>query len=171
MRTARAVLLVLLVGAAAGAAAEAALELETLTGEPVALARREEDAALLVHFFATWCPECEEELPILAEAKTRCRGSGVRIVTVSVGESREVLVSYLAKHGLALEPLRDPRGRTWRSLGGVGLPTNLVWTSERRSIEAGPRDAEGWRRSLRELGCTPSPPSGGEAGEMAPRVE
>lgn len=147
----RAVLL--LAACVSTAHAEPALELETLDGRAVELALQAEDVALLVHFWATWCPECEDELPILAAATERCAASRVRIVTVSVGESREAVVAYLAEHGLSLRPLRDPRGRVWRGLGGVGLPTNLTWTGAGRRIEVGPRDAEGWRGALRELGC------------------
>jgi len=145
------------VGAAVGLATLAAgggpLAFETLAGEPTNVSLATEDRALLVHFWATWCPECVDELPLLAAATPRCAARGVRIVTVSVGESREAVVDYLAAHALALEPLRDPKGRAWRAIGGVGLPTNFTWTRDERRIEAGPRDAAGWRVALAELGC------------------
>lgn len=143
----------LLAAAAAAASAGEALELETLEGHRVALALRDGEKALVVHFWATWCPECVDELPILAEARRGCRGSGVRVEVVDVAESQETIAAYLARHGLDLEPLRDPRGRVWREVGGVGLPTNLTWTRAGRRVEVGPRDGGGWRRALRELGC------------------
>ncbi len=139
-------------------AAEAAaqpLQLESLDGEPVTLGLREAEKALVVHFWATWCPECVEELPVLAAALHRCAAGPVRIVTVNVGESRDAIVRYLERQGLQLPVLRDPRGRVWRSLGGLGLPTNLAWTPAERRIDVGPRDAPAWDEAFTGLGCPP----------------
>ncbi|MBW2446762.1 MAG: TlpA family protein disulfide reductase [Deltaproteobacteria bacterium] len=127
--------------------------MERLDGEPVALERGESERALLVHFWATWCPQCIEELPVLAEAAHRCTGQGVRIVTVNVGEKRERIESFLAQAGLALPVLRDPRGTSWRRLGAAGLPTNLTWTLNARRVEVGPRNPSTWNETLRSLGC------------------
>lgn len=156
-RSAAAALLVLatalLVPAAGAAASGEGLRLETLEGEAVELALQADESALVVHFWATWCPECVTELPLLAEAAARCAGSGVRIATVDVGESRETIAAYLEQHALRLTTFRDPRGRTWRSLGGRGLPTNLTWTRSGRRLDVGSRDAETWSQTLRALGC------------------
>jgi thiol-disulfide isomerase/thioredoxin len=144
------------------------LELETLEGESVALALRDGERALVVHFWATWCPECLDELPLLARSVERCAAGAVRIVTVDVGESRDTLARYLERHGLALPVLRDPRGRVWRALSGVGLPANLTWTPEGRRVETGPRAAAAWDQLLEGLGCPAaaeeaSPPGGSAA--------
>jgi len=129
------------------------LRLETLAGEPVVLELREGDAALVVHFWATWCPECVEELPFLAGAAARCAGSGVRIAAVDVGEDAATIARFLEAHDVSLPVLRDPRGGVWRRLGGVGLPTNLVWTRDARTVEVGPRGRAGWTSALAALGC------------------
>ena len=136
--------------------ASGSLELETLEGESVGLALREGERALVVHFWATWCPECVDELPLLARAVERCAGSGVRVVTVDVGESRDTIARYLERHDLDLPVLRDPRGRVWRALSGVGLPANLTWTAEGRRIEVGPRAPPAWEEELEALGCAAS---------------
>ena len=41
---------------------------------------------VLVHFFATWCEPCREELPALQRLLERSRNSGLAIFAVSVGE-------------------------------------------------------------------------------------
>ena len=41
---------------------------------------------VLVHFFATWCEPCREELPALQRLLERSRESGLTIFAVSVGE-------------------------------------------------------------------------------------
>jgi peroxiredoxin len=42
--------------------------------------------SVLVHFFATWCEPCREELPALRRLLERSRDSGLAIFAVSVGE-------------------------------------------------------------------------------------
>ena len=41
---------------------------------------------VLVHFFATWCEPCREELPALQRLLERSRNSGLAIFAISVGE-------------------------------------------------------------------------------------
>jgi thiol-disulfide isomerase/thioredoxin len=136
-----------------GAAAPAPLALETLEGEPVALAPTA-GRALVVHFWATWCPSCVEELPALAHASAACAGS-LEIALVDVDEEAEEVRRFLAGHGVALASLRDPGGAAWReSVGARGLPANVVWTAGgQRRTEVGPRSRERWRELFAELGC------------------
>ncbi|MBW2396630.1 MAG: TlpA family protein disulfide reductase [Deltaproteobacteria bacterium] len=136
-----------------GSAAADPLQVETLDGEPVLLQRREQDRVMIVHFWATWCPECLEELPELVKGVSRCAGLGVRLLVVDVGEDRETIVTFLRENGLELDVLRDPRGRVWRELSGFGLPMNVIWTAEGRRVEVGPRDASTWQRELETAGC------------------
>lgn len=152
----RRILLVGFVALVAGATAPP-LRLETLDGAPVILEPRAGDTALLVHFWATWCPDCVEELPLVAQAASRCAGSGVRIVAVDVDEDPDTVVRFLRRHRVELPVLRDPRGRVWRSLGGFGLPTNLTWTPAERHIDVGARSRDAWARALAALGCSTEP--------------
>lgn len=142
---------VLLLAAPAGADP---LPLVDLDGAPVALAPRPSDRALVVHFFATWCPECVRELPLLSTAAPVCASSGVRIVAVDVDEDPHVLAAFLAAHPVSLRVLRDPDGAVWGGLRARGLPTNLVWRGTEERIEVGARDADAWRKALAALGCS-----------------
>lgn len=136
---------------------EGALRVETLAGEAVVLALAPGERALLVHFFATWCPECVEELPALARALGPCAAAGVRVAVVNVGEERSTIERFLAEREIPLPVLRDRRGRAWREVSGAGLPVNLVWTPESRRVRAGP-EAD-WPGALAALGCPAvSPP-------------
>jgi thiol-disulfide isomerase/thioredoxin len=144
---------------ALGAAPPARLELETLAGKPVALAPPA-GRTLLVHFFATWCPSCGEELPELARASAACAGA-VEIALVDVDEEPAAVRNFLAEHGVELAALRDPGGRVWRSTTGArGLPANLIWKAGERRSEVGPRTLQAWRELLGELGCRDLPPPG-----------
>jgi thiol-disulfide isomerase/thioredoxin len=146
-RTALALLTLLLVMGGA----PAALQVENAAGERVTLTLADGERALVVHFWATWCPECKEELPGLERAARDC-GGAVRVVAVNVGEPVEVARRFLERQGTTLPLLRDPEGRVWRELAR-GLPANLIWTRLERRVEVGPHVFEDWGRLLRELGC------------------
>lgn len=142
-----AVLLVL----AAGAASEAPLEALGADGERVELSLGADGGALIVHFWASWCPECAEELPQLEAAAARCAAT-VRVAAVNVGESQAVAERFRARHGLRLPLLRDPDGKLFRRFAR-GLPANLIWTRDGRRVVTGPYRREQWEAELASLGC------------------
>jgi thiol-disulfide isomerase/thioredoxin len=136
-----------------GAAGEPALDFETLPGERVRVALEERETALVVHFWATWCPECTDELPALDRAAARCSRGPVRVVAVNVGDAPDAVATFLRERPLRLPVLRDREGDVWREVAGRGLPANLVVTREGRRVELGTRDEPGWTARLGELGC------------------
>jgi thiol-disulfide isomerase/thioredoxin len=107
--------------------------------------------ALLLHFWATWCPECVEDLANLAEASAGC--DRVRAVAVNAGDSAEQVQAYLARHAMRLTVLRDPAGQTWRTLDGRGLPMNAYWSARGHETDLGPKTREQWKERLAQLGC------------------
>ena len=122
----------------------------------VALALREGEAALIVHFWASWCPDCARELPALARLATRCAGT-VHLAAVNVGESSEVAAAFLARLGIALPLLRDPDAKLWRRFAR-GLPANLIRTREDQTVVTGPYGEAAWAQRLRGLGCVGASP-------------
>jgi thiol-disulfide isomerase/thioredoxin len=145
--------LVLALVALAASAGEAPLAVEDAEGRRVELAPLPGGSALVVHFWASWCPECAEELPWLAEAAARC-GDAVRVVPVNVGESRADAEDFLSRHRLPFPLLRDPDGREFRRFAR-GLPANVIWTRGERRVLLGPQRREAWQKRLAELGCAP----------------
>ena len=139
---------------AAGAASEAPLEALGPGGERVELSLGPGSAALIVHFWASWCPECAEELPQLEAAAERCAAS-VRIAAVNVGESQAEAERFRARLGLRLPLLRDPDGKLFRRFAR-GLPANLIWTRDGRRVVTGPYRRDQWEEELEALGCGPT---------------
>jgi thiol-disulfide isomerase/thioredoxin len=142
-----------------GAAPPAPLEVEGPGGEPVALAPRE-GRALVVHFWATWCPSCVEEVPDLVRAAAGCAGA-VDVALVDVGEEWDEVRRFAAEHAIAAPMLRDPDGAVWRKrAGGWGLPANLLWTGDAQRSEVGSKSPAQWRETLARLGCAQSAAAG-----------
>jgi len=147
-------LLLILVAAPAwsGEAGEAAFTFRDAADKPVEI--RPEPAsgqALLLHFWATWCADCEQDLAHLAEASAGC--DRVRIVAVNAGDDADRVQSYLSLHPVWLTLLRDPNGSAWRRLDGRGLPMNAYWSARGHETDLGPKTREQWKERLAQLGC------------------
>jgi thiol-disulfide isomerase/thioredoxin len=127
-----------------------ALALVDLDGHPVALAPAA-GRPLVVHFWATWCPSCRDELGDLDAAAQAC--GGVDVVAVDVAEPPAEVAKWLAEHPLRLRVLIDRDGAAWRTSGGRELPANAIWSGDRRSWSFGPSSAAAWRERLAGLGC------------------
>lgn len=121
-----------------------------LSGETVSISA--EDPVVL-HFWATWCPSCLEELDLLQSIskKSRC-GTSLKLIVVNTGEAPDVVSAFVEKHSLDLELLLDPKGSAFRRLVGGGLPANLILRSgpSENQILHGPLSEAGW---LELLGC------------------
>jgi len=139
------------------AAPSAPLRLTSMDGAPVEVALAPDERALVLHFWATWCPDCIEELPALVDAAQRCDGSHVRVLLVNTGEAPEVAQAFLDEHHIRASVVLDRNGKVWRSVAPAGLPANATWTADGLRTEVGPRPAEAWERALADLGCAHAP--------------
>lgn len=81
---------------------------------------------LVVNLWATWCPPCRREMPVLERAQRAHPQVG--FVYVNQGESAQAVGHYLAEHGLrvsnvVIDPARQVAART----GAAGYPTTLFY--------------------------------------------
>jgi len=68
---------------------EPALTAATLDGKTFSLAGSR-GHVVLVHFWATWCAPCREEMPVLDAFYKRYRERGVDVIAVSVDRGRDI---------------------------------------------------------------------------------
>lgn len=107
-----------------------AIEVRRLDGSPVALGAFS-GRPLVINLWATWCPPCHREMPVLAAAQLA--HPEIRFVFVNQGESAAVVQRYLAANGLrmsnvVLDPARQAGART----GSSGYPTTLFYDAQGR---------------------------------------
>ncbi|MCE8021955.1 TlpA family protein disulfide reductase [Halomonas sp. MCCC 1A11036] len=106
--------------------------LENLEGEPVELQALRGDL-VVVNLWATWCPPCLREMPLLAEADTR---EGITVVVINQGEELLQVVRYLDEQELAFRyPLLDPSQEMMKTMESPGLPTTVLFDREGRAVE------------------------------------
>lgn len=79
---------------------------------------------LVVNLWATWCPPCRRELPMLAELAERTPGVG--FLLASEGEEAATVAAHLSRAGISAAHVGlDPEGALARHYGTIGLPVTL----------------------------------------------
>lgn len=133
-----------------------AVTLTTLDGKAVALPKLAAGRPMVVNLWATWCPPCRREMPVLAAAQQRERG--VVFVFANQREDAEPVIEYLRQGGLTLDNLLlDQSGATGRAVGSSGMPTTLFYDAQGQLVDAhlGPVSAASLEAKLSKLRSAP----------------
>lgn len=81
---------------------------------------------MVVNMWATWCPPCRRELPILKSAQQA--HPEIEFVFVNQGESATIVERYLAAQGLQIRnEFIDPAKQLSARTGSSGYPTTLFY--------------------------------------------
>lgn len=83
--------------------------------------------AMLVTFFATWCPPCLQEIPTLKELHTKFYQQDFAVVALSVDEGGPSVVAQLVRQASINYPVLMADKRTTQDFGNiVALPTSFL---------------------------------------------
>jgi cytochrome c biogenesis protein CcmG/thiol:disulfide interchange protein DsbE len=88
--------------------------LSALKGSPVWL-----------NFWATWCPGCKDEMPLIERVYQKHRASGLQVVGINVQESPETVRSFIRANSFMWTFLLDSGGRTADLYYVNGLPYHV----------------------------------------------
>jgi peroxiredoxin len=138
-------------------------QLTDLDGKPIRLADLRGKVVWL-NFFASWCPPCQQETPILRALSNRYRDAGLEIVGVSVQEtSVGDLASYRARYQLPYTIGFDGSGDVLRAYKVYALPTQFFIDTEGRIVQVvnGPVDEAGATALIESLLPPAASPSAG----------
>ena len=130
--------------------AKPAFVLQDLHGRPIAL-NSFKGRTVLVHFFATWCEPCREELPALNRLVARSDPSHLRVVSISVAEVDARVRNFVEKIPVGFPVLLD-RDRSIAKLWGVSsLPTTFILDRHLRPRLSVERDYDWDLLNIQEL--------------------
>ena len=102
-----------------------AVALTTLAGAPTSLASMA-GKPIVVNLWASWCPPCLREMPVLAAAQQQ--ENGINFVFVNQGERAATAARYLEAAPFTLDHVwLDPGATLGRAIGSRGLPTTLFY--------------------------------------------
>ncbi|RUR41346.1 TlpA disulfide reductase family protein [Vreelandella populi] len=110
------------------------LSLENLEGEEVYLpALTEGSDRVVVNLWATWCPPCRREMPLLEEMAEH---EGVTVAVVNQGEDLLPIVRYLDAEALSFTyALRDPNQQLMALFEAPGLPTTVLFDGQGNTLD------------------------------------
>ncbi len=104
---------------------------------------------VLVHYWATWCEPCKQDLEVLKRLQAKYAAQGFSLIGVSLDNDAATLADYLKTNRLPWPQLFEPgglEGRYANELGILTLPTMLLIDKQgkvlSRNIHAGELDTE-----------------------------
>lgn len=110
------------------------VELKTLAGKSLKLADLSQGKPMVVNLWATWCPPCRREMPVLSEAQQS--QSEVNFVFANQGEDASRVQHYLASSQLKLDHvLLDAGSQLGHTIGSSALPTTLFYDTSGRLVD------------------------------------
>ena len=92
--------------------------------------------AVLIDFWATWCPPCVAEMPDVVKAYQKYHGQGLEIVGVSLDQDKDEMLAFTKKNGMPWPQYFDGEGlesnAISRSFGIDSIPT--MWLIDKKGM-------------------------------------
>ncbi len=100
-------------------------QLTDLDGRPVRLADLR-GKAVWINFWASWCPPCQSETPVIRDLAERYADRGLVVIGISVQEtSLSDIRTYATRYQLGYTIAADLSGNIFRLYHPPGLPTQV----------------------------------------------
>lgn len=100
--------------------------LEDLEGNQVTLSEQTSKGPVLLAFWASWCPPCVQEIPILNEWHEAYGPRGLKILGVNVQEGREEIEHFRKQIPIDYPILLDKAGQVSSEYGLTALPVVVL---------------------------------------------
>ena len=119
---------------------------KTVGGGSVSVGNGAAEATMLV-FFATWCPHCQKEAPVMSELESQYEGLRMVMVGIDGQDNPEKVRQYVERYDIESPAVYEPS--LGSEYGVSGYPTVYVLNKDNEVIGAhageAPREVyEGW---------------------------
>ncbi len=90
----------------------------------------EQSGLIILDFWATWCPPCRAELPVLQQLHEQFKDNGLTIVGISTEPSETIqkFIDEMATNGVNLnyKMVLDPGGKVTQAFGIKNIPSTYI---------------------------------------------
>jgi thiol-disulfide isomerase/thioredoxin len=99
-----------------------------LAGQPIDLQQSIGHKAVMLIFWASWCPSCKTEVPKINQLAEKFRSRGMEFIAVNVGfnDSVERAQAFVKKTGITYPVFFDARGTVTEQYRLQGVPTIII---------------------------------------------
>ena len=115
------------------------VQITDLQGNPVALSDYR-GQVVLYNAWATWCPPCKAEMPVLQAYYEKYKDQGFMVIAIEDGQPIDEVTAFARQYGLTFQVWPDLEWKATTAWGIEALPTSyvidrdgiarLTWTGE-----------------------------------------
>jgi thiol-disulfide isomerase/thioredoxin len=132
-----------------------AFTLKTLAAGPDSLARYR-GHPVVVNFWATWCPPCRDEMPLLVAAYQAHQADSLVVLAVDLTDQEKSLRdvrAFVAEFAMPFPVLLDEKGKVRRRYKLRGVPNTVFIGADGvvRAVNTGPITEASVRQHLAEV--------------------
>lgn len=118
--------------------------------------------AVLLNFWASWCPPCRAEMPSLQDMAAFYGSDKIVVLAINFKESRNTATRFARMSAMTLPVLLDPQGDIAREWGVHAFPTTVLIdaSGQPRGVVQGEVDwtGRGGEQLIEPLMAPPAPP-------------
>jgi cytochrome c biogenesis protein CcmG/thiol:disulfide interchange protein DsbE len=108
---------------------------------------------VVINFWASWCPPCRAETPMLERWQRRLRSRGGTVLGVDVLDVSSDALAFARRYGVSYPLVRDRDGAAAQRFGVAGYPETVAVDRRGRiaAIQRGPVGESFYRSALEPL--------------------
>ena len=99
--------------------------LDDLDGDAYIL-KQDKGSWVFVHFWASWCGPCRDEMPAIQNMMSILRIEGLKIAMINTAEDEDTVFSFLSAYAPDIRPLMDRDGQVTEKWKPRGLPATYL---------------------------------------------
>ena len=112
----------------------------------------------LINIWATWCPPCRAEMPVIQATYDQYRDQGFTVLAVDLQEDPQTVAAFMQEYGLTFPALLDFDGTVSSSYRSTALPSSYFVDRQGviRSVYRGPMPRSVLTGTVAQLLAEPS---------------